>query len=611
MKIKAWDKLVIFSSATLLVVLVVAAFIPSFDNQFVKWDDQYYVTANPLINNPSWKTLQELLNKVVSLNFHPLTMVSLWLNATISGVETARPFIITNVIIHALNTLLVWLLSNRLSDRSSITAFFTALIFAIHPMHVESVVWVSERKDVLYAFFFLSSLLVYWNYLKDKLAKYLVLCVILFVFACLSKAMAVSLIPCLFLLDYFKSRNLFTTRLYFEKIPFIILALLIGYTAIDIQGGGSLYGLLSLSESANAMEAKNISTGDSLLNSSFANFYYLKNFFLPTSQSAFHPYSMKAAYNPVLYMLVTFFVIGLLILAIKNNWSSIAFGIAFYLATIALVLQFLPVGSALVAERYTYLPYIGLAFIAGTFLQNVWNEGHKFLVLSILLLLCYFMTIRTRMQSDVWQDHTTLFQKAVEVYPDDPFSRKALANGLWDNGKLNEAIHHTKYAINELGLTTSSAFELLANCYSEKGEKEKAIAFFNEAIRLDSTNVIARYHRGLELLEIDPNKAIIDFNFCEESNNEYVKPLLYSPRGRAFGISGNYQNALTDLNKAIELFPTEVNNYLDKAITLEKLKRFEEAKQVYSYVLSLSQNEPFALERLKILKTSKIHFYES
>ncbi len=418
--------------------------------------------------------------------------------------------------------------------------------------------------------------------------------------------MAVSLVPCLLLLDYFKSRNFFATRLYYEKIPFFILALLIGFTSIDIQGGGNLYGLLSLSESANAMEAKNLSLGDRLINSSFANFYYLRNFFFPTGHSPFHPYSLQTAYNPILYLSVTFFIIGILILAAKNKWRTIAFGIAFYFSTIALVLQFLPVGSALVAERYTYIPYIGLAFITGTFLQNLWNAAYKYIVLLTLTVLCYLMTITTRVQCDVWQDHVTLFQQAVEAYPDDPFSRTTLASGLWDNERLDEAIYHTEYAINELGLMTSSAFELLANCYSEKGEKEKAIAFFNKSIRLDSTNVIARYHRGLELLETDPNKAIIDFNFCEESNNEYVKTLLYSPRGRAFGISGKYHNALSDLNKAIELFPTDINNYLDKAITLEKLKRFEEAKQVYSYVLSIKQNEPLAVERLNILKTSKI-----
>ena len=596
----------IFPNVALLVIVTIVAFSPSFDNSFVNWDDQFYITANPLINNPSWNTLQELLFKVVSLNFHPLTMISLWVNSVVSGVESASPFILTNVLIHTFNTLLVFLLIYQLSERKMIAAIFTAILFAIHPMHIESVVWASERKDVLYAFFFLVSLLCYWNYLIQKSPTKLVLCFFFFLMSCLSKAMAVSLVPCLFGLDYLKSRNFKSPLLYLEKIPFVILALLIGYVAINIQGGGDLFGLLDLSESANAMKPSEISLIDRILNASFANFYYVSNFILPLDQSPFHPYILKNAYSPIWYALSTLLLIGILLWAIKNKYRNITFGLAFYFSTIALVLQFIPVGSAIVAERYTYLPYIGLAFATGLFLQKLWEHGYKFLIYLSLPILCLVLLIKTRIQCDVWQNHVSLFNQAVEVYPEDPFSRKTLASGLFDQGKIDEAIYHTEYAINQLGFISSSAFELLANCYAEKNEPRKAISFFNEAIKLDNTNVIARYHRGIELIEIDPQKAILDFNYCEDSNNEYVKPLLHSPRGRAFGLLGNYLNALDDLNKAIEYFPNDINNHLDKAITLENLNRIKEAKEVYQQILALNQYESQAIERLNILKKTKI-----
>ena len=596
----------ILLNIALLIAISFVAFYPSFDNQFVNWDDQFYITANPLINNPSWKTLQKLFMKVVSLNYHPLTMLSLWVNAMVSGVESASPFIITNVFIHIFNAIMVWFLVYQLTKKNLVTSLITATVFAIHPMHVESVVWVSERKDVLYGFFFLASLLTYCRYIKIKKHIYLLICFLLFLMSCLSKAMAVSLVPCLLVLDYYKSRDFKNINLYLEKIPFLILALIIGFIAVDVQSGGNFHGLLNLSESANAIQASALNLSDRLLNSSFANFYYIKNFFFPTGHSPFHPYYLKDAYDPLLYISVSILFCSIFLWAIKNNWKKIVLGMAFYFSTIGLVLQFIPVGSAIVAERYSYLPFIGLAFLVGSLLQKFWNLGFKYLVYLIIPILFYALIVNTRMQSDVWQNHVSLFKQAVEVYPNDPFSRKTLGAGLWDQGDVDEAIYHTEYAINELGLVSSSAFELLAKCYSEKGMTQNAIAFFNEAVRLDSNNIIARYHRGLELLKLNVQKAITDFNYCEASNNEYVKPLLYSPRGRAFGMLGKYEMALNDLNKAIEFFPNDINNYLDKAITLEKLNRFENAIELYQWILSINKNESLAIERLKILKTSKM-----
>ena len=203
------DYIFITLGSLLLIGLSIVAFYPAFNNNFVNWDDQFYVTANPLIYNPSWDSFKVLFTKIVSLNYHPITMLSLWINAKLSGIDSAAPFIITNVTIHILNALLVFLLIFRITNKKAIVAFVTALVFAIHPMHVESVVWVSERKDVLYGFFFLAASIGYWSYLNTQKHFYLFICFVLFLLASLSKAMAVSLVPCLFLFDYLKGRNFF------------------------------------------------------------------------------------------------------------------------------------------------------------------------------------------------------------------------------------------------------------------------------------------------------------------------------------------------------------------------------------------------------------------
>lgn len=604
MKTKVDNRLKYLLGLVLLIVLTLVAYYPSFDNHFVSFDDPSYVTANALICNPSYGNFKELITKIVALNYHPITMISLWLNAKISGVESATPFIVTNVTFHILNSIMAFLLAYKLTDKRFIIAILTAITFALHPMHVESVVWVSERKDVLYTFFFFASLLSYCKYLSSKKSSHFFSCFLLFLFSCFSKAMAVSLVPCLFALDYLRFRDFKRVKLYMEKVPFVLLGLFVGFMAIDVQDGGDFYGWLTVSKSSHAIGWDYTGVIERLKNSCFANYFYISKFFIPNEHSPFHPYRMIDGYSAWLYIPFAILMFVILTFSFIYNKRILAFSIAFYISTILLVLQLIPVGSAVVAERYTYLPYFGLAIIVGYYFQQLWQLGYKQLIFLLLPILCYFLIANTRIQSDVWQNHVSLFNQAVELYPYDSYSRKALARGFWNIGEFDKSIYHIKYAINDLGVVTSSAFELLANCYSEKGMKQEAIAFFNESVRLDSTNIMARFHRGLEILDTNPSKAIDDFNFCEKSSYANVKPLLLSPRGRAHGLLGNYNNALDDLNLAIKLFPDDVNNYLDKAITLENLNELEEAEKFYLKALELNHSETLAIDRLKILRAT-------
>jgi len=576
------------------------AYTPTLDNHFLSWDDQYYVTNNPYIQQPTLESLKTLANQVVSLNYHPLTMMSLWANAKLTGTLTASPFIWTNVLLHLANTAFAFLLTYKLSEREWLVALATAALFGLHPMHIESVAWISERKDVLYTFFFLASMYSYTKYTSDSKWQYLALSFLLFAASCLSKAMAVALVPTLFLIDLIKHRNLKNTSVYIEKIPFALLALLIGSIAISVQGGGDFYGLLSLSENTAAI-SMDVSFLDRIKNAAFANYYYLKNFLLPTSFSAYHPYSLADSLSPFFTGLTAMVLLASILLAYLKKEYHLLFSLGFYLATIGLVLQLIPVGSAVVAERYTYLPYLGLGYGAGHLLERVSRSLGNYLPTIGLMVISSVMGYTTSQQADMWQDHISLFGQAADQYPEDPFIRKTLASGYWKEGKLDSAQHHIKYAIDNLGLTTSPAFELLANCYADKGESRKAMAFFNEAVRIDSHNISARYHRGLELLKYDPAKAIADFNYCANASNDYVRSLVYGPRGRAYGLQGEYDLALSDLNQAITRHPNDVNGYLDRAVTYERLLKKELAYADYLKVLSLDANNTYAKERLDIL----------
>src|SRR6266404_6916919 len=208
--------------AILLVTFL--AFIPALNAGFVNLDDNDYVTNNALLKNIS--DLKLLLTTPVQGNYHPLTMLSLFFNYMISG-ENAWSYHLFNLLFHLINCFLVFRLVLLLSNRNIVIAFTTAVLFGIHPMHVESVAWVSERKDVLYALFFLAGLISYTKYIDTSSGKHYVLTIVFLILSLLSKPAAVIFPLALFCIDLLRNRRI-NSKLFIEKIPFFILALALG-----------------------------------------------------------------------------------------------------------------------------------------------------------------------------------------------------------------------------------------------------------------------------------------------------------------------------------------------------------------------------------------------
>src|SRR6187431_3431288 len=193
---------------------------PMLNNEFTNWDDEFYIINNQLLRGPDWKGI---FSKQVLGNYHPLTILSYAFNFAISGLDPFS-YLLVNYLFHIANTLLVFYFIWNISGKNKFIAAFVALVFGIHPMHVESVAWVAERKDVLYTFFFLLSLIQYWIFLNNAKKKNLVFCFLFFVLSLLSKPAAIVLPFVLLLLDYWKDRP-FVSKVFVEKIPFFILSI--------------------------------------------------------------------------------------------------------------------------------------------------------------------------------------------------------------------------------------------------------------------------------------------------------------------------------------------------------------------------------------------------
>ena len=586
----------------ILIILVGFCYYPALDNEFVQWDDQFYITDNPLIYHPTWDNFKLLFTKIISLNYHPITMISLWINSFLSGTENAFPYIATNIFLHTINTILVFLFVKKINPKQLLVAFSTALIFGIHPMHVESVAWISERKDVLYALFFLLASIQYLNFLEKKNNKYYGMALLFFVLACLSKAMAVALVPVLYLIDYYTVRDFKQIKIHLEKIPFLLIALLIGTIAINVQAGGDFYGILESSYDDKALsQSVNVNFFTKIKFACYGLYFYFSKFFFPIDLAAIHPYG-SLSQNKWLNIL-PILGIGLLVFLgycfFKNK--KIAFGISYFLLTVFLVLQFIPVGTAVVAERYSYLPYIGLGFLLGLFFQKNWKTKFKPIIAIALLLISGWFTFLTRSQVDVWQNQISLFENAINVYPNYGATREYLATGYWLKGDLDQAIQQLDYAINKLHYHKSPTYELLATCYDDKNEPDSALVYYNQSLNLNPNNFVAHYHRGLLLLDIDPKAALEDFIFCKKSKSDYLQDIIAEPLARCYGILGDYKEALTYFNKAIQVDPNAPMTYYNRGVNHEKMKNFDLAILDYKKAITLDKDLDIAHQRIKLL----------
>ncbi len=300
-------------SILVLVVITSAIYFKSLNNQLTNWDDNHYIIENADIKTFHGDSLNYTFKKIFKTyeqgNYHPLTMLSYALEYEKFKLNP-RPYHLSNLILHLFNTLLVlcfiWLLTKQ-----KWVAFITAILFAIHPMHVESIAWVSERKDVLYSFFYLSALCTYIFYLQKEQKKglFYLLTLLLFVFAVLSKAMAISLPIVFFAIDYFLGRKI-TLKNSLAKAPFLLISLVFGIIAILAQKSG------------NAMDdITQYNFFDRILFSTYGLMTYLLKLIAPIGLSGFYRYPVKTAgMYPVVFYVAPLLIISLSYLIYRSKF---------------------------------------------------------------------------------------------------------------------------------------------------------------------------------------------------------------------------------------------------------------------------------------------------
>jgi tetratricopeptide (TPR) repeat protein len=586
-------------------LVTLALYLPALHHGFLDYDDQQYVTDNPRVQaGLTWKGLVWAFGFHAS-NWHPLAWLSHMVDCQIYGARAGGHHL-TSVLLHVASTLLLFSVLNRMTKAMWRSAAVAAL-FAWHPLHVESVAWVAERKDVLCAFFWMLTLWFYVRYAaKPSIAGYL-FALGSFVLCLMSKPMGVTLPFVLLLLDYWPlkrlaihgSQSTIYKRLLVEKIPFLVLSAIACGLTLRAQGTAivSTAGLPVSQRIAHVLVAYD---------------HYLVAMFAPTDLAVYYPYQIHL---PTLTIACAAIVLGLVtLLAIKNFRSRpyIMVGWLWYVGTLVPVIGLVQVGDQAWADRYSYLPLIGL------FVAVVWSAFENIksrVVLQIVsVIVAGALIAATSVQLGYWKDTRTLFEHDNQVTKNNFMAITMLGSLLAKEHKYAEAMADYQTAL-RYSPTFPEAHFYMGDALDEQDRLDEAIAEYQQALWFKPTQEQTHIFMGIALgkqkkydeamahyraaLKINPDSAVAENNLArilhtqgrlDEAVEHYNAALEIDPKlalaHNNLGIlllqKGNLTEGTVQLREAMRLNPTNSETQLNLAFALDQQQQWPEAAELFS-----------------------------
>ncbi len=531
----------------LFAVLAITAivFYPSLSNGFVNWDDYPNIIDNKNVENFDIKAI---FTEDVIGGYNPLSILTFAIEHALVGYE---PFLyhFDNLWLHLVCTLFVFLLLRRWG-LSPAAAAIGALLFGIHPMRVESVAWATERKDVLFGAFYLSALWCYTRYVQENHRGFFFLALALHVLSLLSKIQAVALPLSMIAVDYLLKRPVNRKNL-LEKTPFFLLSLAIGVA-----------GILILKENDTLESTTGLNGFQRLMVGAYAYLVYITKAVFPWRMSPLYPYPHE--------MPSYFYAMPLGVAAIaaagyyayqKGN-RPVVFSLVFFTVNVFFVLQILGAGQGYLADRFTYIPYIGFFFLAAWWYEWMTHRSRDAsaklsVVLAGYLLVMAFMTYR---QIGIWKDGETLWTHVLQYY---------------DN--------------------TTTAWNNRGQIYRERQIYDKALNDYNRSIALKPT-IAALNARGLIYFQQNqPEKAIADYTqaIAIDSTDKEIPEVLIN-RGAVYGKTRQFDKALADLHRGLARDPDNVLGYRNRYLAYMDTGNLPLALEDIDAYLRLKPNQPDA-----------------
>jgi len=576
--------------ALLLLAVTMALYWPATHHDFINYDDPGYVTENPRVlagltlDNVGWA-----FSDGHASNWHPLTWLSLMLDVSLFG-KSAPGMHFTNLTLHAINASLVFWLLWRLTFAKWRSAIAAAL-FAWHPLHVESVAWVAERKDVLSTFFGLLTLLIYARYVGEsnhgpkpgapspKAQIWYGISLGMFALGLLAKPMLVTLPFVLLLLDYWPLRrcgvgNL--RRLMLEKIPFFVLA-----------GAVSIVTFLAQRNSGAVANVVSLPLGLRVENAVMAYGGYLGKLFWPARLAVFYPHPRSLPWEEVSLMAGLLAGFTWLLWAWRRRQPGCLIGWLWYCGTLVPVIGLVQVGSQAMADRYTYIPSLGMLIVivwGVAELTRAWRNQAVILSATSAIIMVFCLGL-TRRQLGYWQNSEALFRHALAVTQDNFMAHNNLGFALVDQGRVDEGIAQYREAI-RCEPTYAGTHNNLGIALMKTGQTDAAIAEYKEAIRLSPSYSEVYYNWGNLLSKTgETDEAIIQYQQAIRLRPDYSA--AHNNLGVALAARGETEAAIAEYEQAIRLDPGYADPHNNLGNLLLKLGRLGETINEFQAAIRL------------------------
>lgn len=569
----------------------VVVFYPVAGFSFLHYDDNAYITENPdVVHGLTWQGAGAAFTREHNASWVPLSLLSHMADVELFGFDPG-PHHLVNLGLHLMNCALVyWVLAAFTHVRTP--SLFVALLFAIHPLHVEPVAWLSSRKDVLSTCFLLLGILAYrWYAAKHSFARY-TLVAALFTLALLAKPMAVTFPFVLLLLDYWPLKRMRSVRAFglrlWEKVPLFLL------------GGGAAAATVYFTRAGGGIRASGGAWGTRLINALSAYGEYLRQTVWPRDLAIFYPTPAVPPRIEVLVatlLVVTGITVASVLLARRRPYLVV--GWFWFIGTLIPVIGLVPIGSHLLADRYTYWPHVGLFLAAVWFVTDIAGFRWRRLACAAGALVLGAYALLSIQQVRRWENDVTVFRHALNVRPPSPMAHTKLGYGLQRQGDMDGAIAQFEAAL-DLAPDFVYARNNLAAAYAHLGDVEAARAQFAAAIAADPDN--ARAHVGIGQLRMlegdmagarehferalaaDARDADAHFHYArliasedeELARTHYERALALNPRdpmyytnlGNLYARRGDVPRAVNLYERALELDPTRALVHLNMASAL-------------------------------------------
>jgi Tfp pilus assembly protein PilF len=617
-----------FYLAVSIALMTFLVYIPTLQNAFVAWDDGAYVFGNPFLKAHPLDFVRWAFSTTRTGYWHPLTWISYFVDHAFWGLNPLG-YHLTNNVLHAVNTLMVVYLIMRLlkalNERTVktgsekiltqgmilVTGGVTGLLFGLHPLHVESVAWVAERKDLLCALFFLLSIITYTNYARSLGSgvrsqesgvsvnartgqnnaftnKEYLFALGFFILALLSKPMAVTLPAVLVILDWYPFHRIRSLKtfwaVFFEKLPFIAVSLISSVlTVLAQKAEGAL-----LSIDVVPLSARLLVGADTLV-------AYLGKMLWPLNLIPLYPYPKNVSLFSGEYFPAVVLVIGVttacMIYGKKRKVWLAAW--AYYVVTLIPVLGIVQVGSQSMADRYTYLPSLGPFLITGLAAAWIsgkvntltrWGQTIKAFSVTAGIFVFVALSYLTVAQTSIWKNSYNLWSYLIEK-EQVPQAYFGLGIVFTEREQLDTAIAYYNKVI-ALDPAYYEAYENRGYIFGKREQFDKAIDDYNQAIAIKPFLYRAYYNRAGIFEKMGQfNRALPDYDKAIALNPSYYE--AYNNRGIIFTKMGQMEKALVDYDKAIALDPSRYEAYGNRGNVHRKMGQLELARADYQKACAL------------------------